>query len=267
VSTDGPRPDRLAPDAAPEERDGLAGKTCVVTGGSRGIGRAVAERLGSRGATVAVNYRSSATKASDVAEVIEAAGGEAEAVRADVTDPDDVATLHETVREAFGPVDVLVNNAGITRDSRFGDMTAREWRRVLDVNLTGAFNCTKAFYEDVQDADEGRVISVSSVVGKQGNFGQVNYAAAKAGLFGFTRTLALELAPTGSTANYVAPGFTRTDMLADVPESVQEGIREDVPLGRFADPEEVADAVAFLASDRSSYLTGEVLDVNGGIDL
>jgi 3-oxoacyl-[acyl-carrier protein] reductase len=267
VSTDDASVGRTAPDATTATTDDLAGRTCVVTGGSRGIGRAIAEALGARGATVAVNYHSSAAAAREVADAVEAAGGEARAVRADVTDPDAVATLHEAVRTAFGPVDVLVNNAGITRDARFGDMTAREWHQVLETNLTGAFNCTKAFYEDVQEAEDGRVVSVGSVVGKQGNFGQVNYAAAKAGLFGFTRSLAIELAPTGSTANCVAPGFTDTDMLAEVPEAVRDGIREEVPLGRFADPGEVADAVAFLASERSSYLTGEVLDVNGGIDL
>jgi 3-oxoacyl-[acyl-carrier protein] reductase len=245
----------------------FADRTCLVTGASRGIGRAVATTLGSAGATVVANYRSSAAAAEEVTQVVEAAGGEATAVQADVTDPEAVAAMRAAVHESVGPVDVVVNNAGVTDDATFDAMTREQWERVLAVNLTGAFTTTKAFYEDVRDARHGRVVSVASVVGKQGNYGQVNYAAAKAGLFGFTRALALELAPAGTTVNCVAPGFTRTDMVAAVPEDVREQLREDIPLGRFAEPREIAHVVRFLASRGAQYVTGEVVDATGGFDL
>jgi 3-oxoacyl-[acyl-carrier protein] reductase len=245
----------------------FADRTCLVTGASRGIGRAIATTLGSAGATVVANYRSSAAAAEEVAQVVEAAGGEATAVQADVTDPDAVAAMREQVHAEYGPVDVVVNNAGVTDDAAFEDMTHEQWARVVDVNLGGAFTTTKAFYEDVRTAHHGRVVTVASVVGKQGNYGQVNYAAAKAGLFGFTRALALELAPDGSTANCVAPGFTSTDMVDAVPEGVKEELREETPLGRFAEPREIANVVRFLASHGAQYVTGEVVDATGGFDL
>jgi 3-oxoacyl-[acyl-carrier protein] reductase len=245
----------------------MEGRTCVITGSGRGIGRGIAEHLGERGANVVVNYRSSADAAEDAVAAIEESGGEAIAAQADVTDRDEVDAMRERVHEEFGPVDVLVNNAGITQDTRFVNMSQEEWDSVIDVNLGGVFNCTQTFYDDIWNADEGRVINISSIVGKQGNFGQANYAAAKSGIFGFTRTIAIELASGGSTANCVAPGFTRTDMLAEVPEDVQERIVSQIPLGRFAEIEDIACIVRFLASEHSSYITGEVIDVNGGMDL
>jgi 3-oxoacyl-[acyl-carrier protein] reductase len=245
----------------------FADRTCLVTGASRGIGRAVATTLGSAGATVVANYRTSRDAAEEVAQVVEAGGGEATAVRADVTDPDAVAAMRERVHEAVGPVDVVVNNAGVTDDAAFETMTREQWARVVDVNLGGAFTTTKAFYEDVRTAHHGRVVTVASVVGKQGNYGQVNYAAAKAGLFGFTRALALELAPEGTTVNCVAPGFTRTDMIEAVPERARDELREETPLGRFAEPREIANVVRFLASHGAQYVTGEVVDATGGFDL
>lgn len=242
-------------------------RTCLITGGAQGIGRGIAKQLARDGANVVVNYRSSEAEAAELVETIEANGGRAMAIQADVSDKAAVEEMADRAREAFGPIDVLINNAGVTRDTKFTDMSKEEWDTVIDVNLTGSFNCTKVFYEDIRDAEEGRIINISSIVGKQGNLGQANYAAAKAGLFGLTRTLAIELAPSGSTANCVAPGFTRTAMLETVPESVLENILEKIPLNRFATVDDIASMVSYLASEDSSYITGEVIDVNGGMDL
>ena len=245
----------------------LQDRTCLVTGSSRGIGEGIATELGSHGANVVVNCHSAVEAAEETVEDVAAAGGEAIAIQADVTDEDDVQAMRDQVHDVFGPIDVLVNNAGITQDTRFVNMTKEEWDRVLDVHLGGMFLCTKVFYDDISDAEEGRLINISSIVGKQGNFGQANYATAKSGMFGFTRTLALELAPSGSTANAVAPGFTRTQMLDAVPEQVQDSIREEIPLGRFGSVQDISCVVRFLAGPDSSYVTGEVIDVNGGMDL
>ena len=242
-------------------------KTCVVTGSSKGIGRAIAERLGEDGCNVVVNYRSSEKAAEKSVEAIETAGGSAITAQADVTDIEQVEQMRERTHDEYGPVDVLVNNAGITQDVRFTEMSHEEWDTVLDVHLDGAFHCTQVFYDDLAAAEEGRLINISSIVGKGGNFGQANYATAKAGIFGFTRTLALELAPEESTANCVAPGFIRTQMVESIPEHIKERIRADTPLGRLGTVEEIAEVVAFIASDRSSFITGEVIDANGGKDL
>ncbi|QIO24869.1 beta-ketoacyl-ACP reductase [Haloarcula sp. JP-L23] len=242
-------------------------RTYVITGASRGIGRGIAEALGREGGTVVVNYRSSEAAAYDVADTITDAGGTAIAVQADVSEFDQVQAMKEHVHETVGPVDVLVNNAGITADRKFSNMTREEWDSVIDVNLGGVFNCTKAFFEDIKQTDAGRLINISSVIGRQGNYGQANYAAAKSGLFGFTRSIALELASSGSTANCVAPGYTSTEMVDEVPEKIQERIRDDIPLDRFADVDDIAAAVSFLASEDTSYVTGEVIDVNGGLDV
>jgi 3-oxoacyl-[acyl-carrier protein] reductase len=248
--------------AQPTELDG---KTCVVTGSSRGIGREIALELGRHGASVAINYLSSADAARDVADRIEADAGDAVVAQADVSDRSDVEELATRVRDAFGSVDVLVNNAGITADRRFDEMTREEWDRVVDTNLGGAFNATKTFYDDLKEAENGRLINIASVVGHTGNYGQSNYAAAKSGLVGLTRSLAHELAPYGTTVNAVAPGYTRTDMVDDVREDIQERIQQKIPLRRFADAAEIAPVVRFLASDDASYLTGEVVNVNGGM--
>jgi 3-oxoacyl-[acyl-carrier protein] reductase len=242
----------------------LDDQTCLVTGSSRGIGRAVAEELGRNGADVVVNYRSSVTEAEDVVDTIEEEGGTAIAVQGNVADYDEVEAMCSEIHDAFGSVDVLVNNAGITVDKKFENMTRDDWQRVLDVNLGGVFNCTHCLFDDIKSADDGRLINISSVVGQQGNYGQANYATTKSGLFGFTRTLALELASTGSTANCVAPGFVETDMLETVPERVQEKILQRVPLDRFATPDDVAGIVRFVASEDASYMTGQILAVNGG---
>ncbi len=244
----------------------MDGRTCLVTGSSKGIGRGIAEDLGSHGANVVVNYRSSEAAAHEVKENIEDSGGNAIVVQADVSNMDDVRSMYDTVTDAYGNVDVLVNNAGITVDKKFENMTREDWDRVMEVNLGGVFNCTKTCFEDIRDAHEGRLINISSVVGQQGNYGQANYATTKSGLFGFTRTIALELASEGSTANCVAPGFVKTDMLADVPERVKEGILERIPLDRFAEVEDVVSMVTFVAQEQSSYMTGQVLGVNGGME-
>jgi 3-oxoacyl-[acyl-carrier protein] reductase len=245
----------------------LAGKTCIVTGSSRGIGREIALQLGAAGADVGVNFHSSPDAASAVTDAIADAAGDGSAVtlQGDVSEFSAVAAMAADAREALGSVDVLVNNAGINVDRRFEEMTREEWHRVIDVNLNGAFNCTRAFYDDVRDAEAGRIVNVSSVIGQRGNYGQTNYAASKSALVGFTRSLARELAPSGTTVNCVAPGFTRTEMVESMPAEVLESIRSDVPLGRLADTEEVAAAVRFLADDDASYVTGEVLNVNGGL--
>jgi 3-oxoacyl-[acyl-carrier protein] reductase len=242
-------------------------RTCVVTGASRGIGRGIAEELGSKGANVVVNYHSAEGAAAETVEAVEAAGGEAIAVQADVTDPDDVAEMVESTHDAFGTATVLVNNAGITADTKFGAMSQEDWNRVIDVNLGGTFNTTQAFFDDLKSANAGRLINISSVIGKQGNYGQVNYAASKSGLFGMTRSLALELAGHDATANVVAPGYTKTDMILSVREDIKDRIREKIPLDRFAEISEIACVVRFLASKDASYVTGEIIDVNGAMDL
>lgn len=207
----------------------LEDKTCLVTGASRGIGRAIAEELGQYGANVIVNYRTSDTEAEAVAETIAESGGESMIVQADVADYDQVAAMKEEIYDQFGRIDILVNNAGITVDKKFENMTREDWDRVIDVNLGGTFNCTHCCFDDIRSADEGRLINISSVVGQQGNYGQANYATTKSGLFGFTRTIALELASEGSTANCVAPGFVNTGMLETVPERVKEKILQRIP--------------------------------------
>ncbi|SEO23456.1 3-oxoacyl-[acyl-carrier protein] reductase [Halogranum amylolyticum] len=242
-------------------------RTCVITGASRGIGRGIAEELGRENDTnVVVNYRSSEAEAYDVVDAIEDAGGTAIAVQADVCDRDEVDAMAERVREVFGGTDVLVNNAGITVDKTFKNMTRDDWDKVMNVNLGGVFNASKAFYDDIKAAEHGRLVNISSVVGQQGNYGQANYATTKSGLFGFTRTLALELSNSGSTVNCVAPGFTETDMLAEVSPEIQEKIQERIPLNRFATVEDISGVVRFLASEESSYMTGQILGVNGGME-
>lgn len=242
-------------------------KTCVITGSSRGIGRAIAKQFGANGEQVVVNYRSSEDRANTVASEVEQAGGEAMVAQADVTDVYAIQQMRDAVHDRFGNIDVLVNNAGINQDIRFKEMSHEDWDTVLDVHLDGAFHTTQTFFDDLAAADEGRLINISSIIGKGGNYGQANYATAKSGIFGFTRTLALELAPYESTANCVAPGFIQTRMVEELPEHIKEDIRDDTPLGRLGTPEEIADIVTFLASEQSSFITGEVIDANGGKDL
>lgn len=245
-----------------------ADRTCVITGASRGIGKAIAIEMADRGAQVVINYRSSGEQAKAVVDTIKTeTPGTAIAVQADVTNFESVNEMYDQTQEAFGSVDVLINNAGITKDTAFHRMDPDEWHDVIDVHLNGMFHCTKIFFEDIKDAEHGRLINISSIVGQQGNFGQANYAAAKSGMFGFTKTIALELAGSGSTANCVAPGFTETDMLTAVNEEIREQIRSEIPLRRFATVDDIVPLICFLAGENSGYITGEIVGVNGGIDL
>jgi 3-oxoacyl-[acyl-carrier protein] reductase len=244
----------------------LEDRTCLITGASKGIGRGIAEEFGAHGANVVVNYRSSEEEAYDVRDEINDGPGTAVVAQADVSEFDQVESMYEEATEEFGTIDVLVNNAGITVDKKFENMSREDWDRVIDVNLGGVYNATKVCFEDIRRADEGRLINISSVVGQQGNYGQANYATTKSGLFGFTRTIALELANEGSTANTIAPGFVLTDMLKDVPDRVQENILKRIPLDRFAEVEDIVGMARFLASRESSYMTGQVLGINGGME-
>ena len=241
----------------------LAGRTALVTGASRGIGRAVALELASSGATVVVNYASSAAAAEAVVAEIAAADGQAYALQADVSQEEQVDGLVTAVLERSGSIDVLINNAGITRDGLLMRLKTEDWRAVLDLNLTGVFLCTRAVTRPMLKQKRGRIVNITSVVGLTGNAGQTNYAAAKAGVVGFTLSTARELASRGITVNAVAPGFIATDMTSHLNA---EGLLNAIPLGRYGEPTEVAGAVRFLAADpAAAYITGQVLQVDGGM--
>jgi 3-oxoacyl-[acyl-carrier protein] reductase len=239
-------------------------RIAVVTGASRGIGRAIALALGAAGCAVCVNYRAQAEAADEVVATISRAGGRAVAIQGDIAKRDDVDALFRQVQETLGPVSILVNNAGIRRDTLLLRLSDDDWDSVLDTNLRGAFMCTKAAMRSMVKARWGRVINISSVVGLVGNPGQANYAAAKAGLIGFTRAVAREVANRSITVNAIAPGFITTDITEDLPAELKARILDSIPAGRFGAPEDVADVVAFLASDASRYITGQVLNVDGG---
>lgn len=249
--------------ALPEELQRLRGKVAVVTGASRGIGRATALALAMEGANVVVNYASSQAAAEQVVADIEALGNGAIAIAGDVSKADQVDHLIAATLEKWGQVDVLVNNAGITRDTLLLRMKPEEWQAVIDLNLTGVFLCTKAISKIMLKQKSGRIINITSVAGQMGNPGQANYSAAKAGVIGFTKTVAKELATRGITVNAVAPGFIATDMTNDLKS---DEILKFIPLGRYGQPEEIAGMIRFLAADpAAAYITGQVMNVDGGM--
>ncbi len=236
-----------------------------MTGASRGIGRAVALKLASEGAKVALNFAGNEAAANSVRQEIEAAGGEAILVKADVADEAAVQQMVQTTADAFGRIDILVNNAGITRDGLLARMKEEDWDAVLSTNLKGVFLTTKAAAKLMMKQRAGRIVNMASVVGVTGNAGQANYSAAKAGVIGFTKTVAKELASRGITANAVAPGFIDTDMTSVLSDKAKEAALSGIPLGRMGTPDDIAAAVLFLVSDQASYITGQVLNVDGGM--
>ena len=248
----------------------LQGKCALITGASRGIGKAIALRFAQEGCDIALNYvaesgRDNAAEAAEVAGAIQALGRRVLCLQADVTDADAVRAMVAQAIEALGRLDILVNNAGITRDRTLRKLSLQDWEAVLRVNLTGAFNCTQAVLEHMLGRGSGRIVSLASVVGLMGNFGQSNYAASKAGLIGFSKSVAREVARKGITVNCLAPGFIDTEMTRLIPEDVKPQILAQIPLARMGTAEDVANGALFLASDEASYITGHVMSINGGM--
>ncbi|AOV07517.1 3-oxoacyl-[acyl-carrier-protein] reductase [Sporosarcina ureilytica] len=241
----------------------LEGKVAIVTGGSRGIGAAIAKELADKGAHVAINYQSRSDAADEVIKDIEENEGSAIAVKADVSNAQDIAQFMEEVKNRFGKIDILVNNAGITRDRTFRRLSEEEWNEVINVNLNSVYNTTSAVINHMLEQKSGRVINISSIIGQAGGFGQTNYAAAKAGMIGFTKSLALETARNGITVNAVCPGFIGTEMVQAMPEDVLAKVVAKVPMQRLGTPKEIAEAVVFLA--QADYITGQTINVNGGL--
>ena len=245
----------------------LDGKRALVTGASRGIGRAIALRLAAEGASVVVNYHSGENEAASVVSEITASGGTAIAFQASVASAEEANRLVDATVEALGGIDILVNNAGITRDNLLMRLSEDDWDAVLDTNLKGAFLCTKAAIRPMLRQRSGRIVNMSSIVAITGNPGQANYTAAKAGLIGFTKTIAREVASRGITVNALAPGFIETQMVEAIPEDLRKQILERIPLGQFGTPDDVARSVVFLASDDGAYITGQVIGIDGGLSL
>jgi 3-oxoacyl-[acyl-carrier protein] reductase len=243
----------------------MEGRVALVTGGSGHLGAAICTRLASEGAHVVVHYNSSAEAAESLVADIDAQGGSASTIQADVTDPDDVEQMAKTVHRDFKKIDILVNNAGITQDTLFVRMTEADWDAVVDTNLKSAFLCSKAVVRNMLRARYGRIINVSSIGGFMGAPGQANYSASKAGLWGLTRSLAREVATRNVTANCVAPGYMGGPMTESIPDDLVETILKIIPIGRYGEPHELAATVAFLASEDASYITGQILIVDGGI--
>jgi NAD(P)-dependent dehydrogenase (short-subunit alcohol dehydrogenase family) len=242
----------------------LTGKTAFVTGASRGIGKAIAYALAGAGADVAVSCNTGGALAEHVSQTIKKIGRRSAYYAHNIADPFEVEKLHAEVIKDFGHIDILVNNAGITRDKSFKKMTLEMWQIVMKVDLDGVFLVTKQFIDDMAERGWGRVISISSVIGEVGNFGQANYAAAKAAIIGFSKAVAREYAKKGVTVNAIAPGFIKTEMTAAVPEAALDTVVKATPVGRLGTPDEVAAGVVYLASEAAAFVTGQVLDINGG---
>ena len=245
----------------------LEGKTALVTGASRGIGRAIALQLAAEGAKVAVNFAGNTAKAEEVKTEIESKGGEALLVQANVASSEAVDEMVKKVADTWGKIDILVNNAGITRDGLLMRMKDTDFDEVISTNLKGVYNCTKAVSKLMIKQRSGRIVNMASIVAITGNAGQTNYAAAKAGIIGFSKSAAKEFAARGITVNVVAPGFIETDMTAVLSNNIKETMLKDIPLGRVGKPEDIAQAVKFLVSDDASYITGQVLRVDGGMSM
>jgi len=243
----------------------LKDKVALITGGSRGIGKAIAKRLASEGAIVAINYTQNESAAIQTKNEIEEAGGQAILSKFDVSNFDAVHEGVDKIIEKLGSIYILINNAGITKDTLLMRMKEEDWDSVISINLKGIFNCTKAVTRNMFKQREGRIVNLTSVVGEMGNAGQTNYAASKAGIIGFTKACAREMAPRGITVNAISPGFIKTDITDQLPEEIRKDYISKIPLNRFGSPEDIAGAVAFLTSDDASYITGEVFRINGGI--
>ncbi|MEK6223627.1 MAG: 3-oxoacyl-[acyl-carrier-protein] reductase [Thermodesulfobacteriales bacterium] len=245
--------------------DNLKGKVALITGGSRGIGKSISKRLASQGATVVINYIQNETAAEDTKKEIEESGGQVFTSKFDVADFDAVHEEVDKIIEKLGGLHILINNAGITKDTLLMRMKEEDWDNVISINLKGIFNCTKAVTRNMFKQREGRIVNLTSVVGEMGNAGQTNYAASKAGIIGFTKACAREMASRGITVNAVSPGFIKTEITDELTEELKKDYISRIPLNRFGTPEDIAGAVAFLVSDDAAYITGEVFRVNGGI--
>ncbi|MDD4343099.1 MAG: 3-oxoacyl-[acyl-carrier-protein] reductase [Eubacteriales bacterium] len=241
------------------------GKTVLVTGGSRGIGAAIAQSFAAKGATIALNYAGSQEAAEEIREKILAMGVECKIYQGDVSDFSQVENMIKTVEEDFSGIDILVNNAGVTKDSLFMRMKEEDWDKVIDTNLKGVYNCSKSVIRGMIKRKFGKIINITSVVALSGNIGQANYAASKAGVIGFTKSLAQELGSRNIQVNSVAPGYIETSMTESIPQNIKDELIKKIPSGRIGSPDDVANAVVFLASDKANYITGQVISVNGGL--
>ena len=242
----------------------LDGQTAIVTGAGRGIGQAIARELAATGANIVINYSTSADASNELANEIREMGPQALVVHADVTDYDQVTEMVKRTIDTFGQIDILVNNAGITRDKTLKNMSKQHWDDVIHVNLSGLFNCTQQVLPFMLQRKSGRIVNISSFVALAGNIGQSNYATTKAGIIGFTKSVALEVSRHGITVNAVCPGFTETDMLMEVPEKIRERILEKIPMGRFGQPEEIASCVRYIVTE-GDYMTAQAISINGGV--
>ncbi len=243
----------------------LLGKNVLVTGASRGIGRAIAIELAKNGSNIAISYANNEAKAKEVVDEIKGYGVKAIAIKADVSKEEDILNLLKLVEEDIGTIDILVNNAGINRDNLLMRMSTEDWDKVIDTNLKGVYLCTKAVIRDMIRKKAGKIINIASIAGVAGNFGQTNYSASKAGVIGFTKSLAKELASRGINVNAVAPGLIETDMTLALKEDIKSSLVKNIPMGRLGTVEDVANIVVFLASEKSNYITGQVINVDGGM--